>query len=139
LKAEWLAAFVEAHENAFITRNIKAGFHGTGIVPFDPSKVLSRIKSVINECVEVRSVTSIDSATSSIESIFTSSPLNTDDFCSVNAVLRSQLGAGGVFFTPLRDYATCEIRRSERQQARITIIEEQQKSLQAAMTKRKAI
>src|SRR5271169_2015683 len=59
LKAEWLAAFVEAHEKAFIARNIKAGFRGTGIVPFNPSKVLNRVKSVVNEDIEVRSVTPI--------------------------------------------------------------------------------
>lgn len=103
MKAEWLAALAEAHGNALIARNIKRGFHGTGFVRFDPSKLLSCIKSVINECVEVRSVTSIDSATSSIESIFTIPPLNTNEVCSENAVFRSQLGAGGVFFTFLRD------------------------------------
>ena len=86
------------------------GFHGTGFVRFDPSKLLSCIKSVINECVEVRSVTSIDSATSSIESIFTIPPLNTNEVHAANTVLRSQHAAGGVLSTPLRDYATFVIR-----------------------------
>src|SRR5271169_4472500 len=138
LKAEWLAAFAEAHENAFIARNIKAGFRGTGIVPFNPSKVLNRVKSVVNEDIEVRSVTPIDPTTSFTESIFTSSPLNTDKVREADVVLQSQLAAGSVLSTPLRDYASCVIRRSERQQAQITIIE-QQKNLQTAVTKRKAI
>jgi hypothetical protein len=93
LKAEWLAAFLETHKNAFIAQNVKASFHGTGIVPSDPSKVLNRIKSVVTECIEVRSVTPIDSAMSFTESIFTISPLNTDEVCVANAVLQSQLAA----------------------------------------------
>jgi hypothetical protein len=71
--------------------------------------------------------------------IFTSSPLKTDEVRAANAVLQSQLAAGGVLSTPLRDYAGRVIRRSERQQAQTTIIEEQQKILQTAVTKRKAI
>lgn len=42
-KVEWLAAFVAAHVKALRPQNIYGGFRGTGIYPFDPSKVLNRV------------------------------------------------------------------------------------------------
>ena len=42
-KVEWTAAFVAAHQEAFTIRNIKAGFRGTGIHPYLPTKVLNRV------------------------------------------------------------------------------------------------
>ena len=40
-KVEWLAAFVIAHEKALRPENILSGFCGTGIHPFEPTKVLN--------------------------------------------------------------------------------------------------
>jgi len=45
MKAEWLLAYVEAHDSAFSVRNIKSGFSGTGIMPLNSLKVINRIKS----------------------------------------------------------------------------------------------
>ena len=39
-KVEWTSAFVDAHDDGFTKRNIRGGFRGTGIYPFNPSKVL---------------------------------------------------------------------------------------------------
>ena len=47
IKVEWLAAYIEAHNNAFSTRNIRSGFAGTGILPFNPSKVINRVKAPV--------------------------------------------------------------------------------------------
>ena len=44
-KVEWLTAFVNAHKKAFSALNIFGGFHGTGIRPFEPEKVLNRAVS----------------------------------------------------------------------------------------------
>src|SRR5437588_11808354 len=57
LKAEWLSAYVEAHDKAFTVQNIQAGFCGTGILPYNPSKVIDHIQSsesVVQDCLKVR-------------------------------------------------------------------------------------
>jgi hypothetical protein len=42
-KVEWLEAFIAARPHAFTTRNILSGWSGTGLYPFNPQKVLSRV------------------------------------------------------------------------------------------------
>ena len=42
-KPEWLSAFIEAHEIAFMTQNIQSAFAGVGLVPFNPEKVLQHV------------------------------------------------------------------------------------------------
>src|SRR5438552_14632959 len=51
LKAEWLSAYVEAHDKAFSTQNIQAAFRGTWILPFNPSKVVDHLKTNIQESI----------------------------------------------------------------------------------------
>jgi hypothetical protein len=45
-KAEWIEAYYQAHHQVFSAKNIKAGFSSTGIYPFNPDKVLDRIRSM---------------------------------------------------------------------------------------------
>ena len=66
LKAEWLFAFVEAHDRAFSIQNIQAGFCGTDVVLFNPSKVIDRVKPLlltIQESNTARDSTPVESAT----------------------------------------------------------------------------
>ena len=42
-KAEWLDAFIKAHPLAFTSSHIFSGWSGTGLRPFAPEKVLSRV------------------------------------------------------------------------------------------------
>ena len=42
-KVEWLTAFIAAHDKALSTKNILSGFHGSGIYPFLPTKVLLHV------------------------------------------------------------------------------------------------
>ena len=78
LKAEWLSAYVEAHDNAFSVQNIQAGFRGTGILPFNPLKVIDCVGSTVQQCIEVRGSTPIEVTTPFKDSVLTSSPLNTE-------------------------------------------------------------
>src|SRR5437763_6910221 len=102
LKAEWLSAFVEAHDGAFSVQNIEAGFHGTGIFPYNLHKVLDRVMPIIQDCIEIRPSTPTETTTPFTQSVLTSSPLNTEEARSANAALMSQISAGGVIFTPAR-------------------------------------
>ena len=139
LKAEWLAAYVEAHHNAFSTWNIYSGFSGTGILPFNPSKVVSRIKSPTQDSVDVRASTPLEFATPFKDSVLTSSPLNTEEARLANAALLRELTSGVPLSTPARNYAQKVVKRSERVQARNVIIEQEHDKLRAVVTKRKAI
>ena len=42
-KAEFLIAFQVAFLKVFTPDNVKAGFHGAGLVPLDPEKVISKL------------------------------------------------------------------------------------------------
>src|SRR5437667_603589 len=59
LKAEWLSAYVAAHDNAFTIQNIQAGFRGTSIRPYNPTKVIAHVRSGVQDCIEVRGSTPI--------------------------------------------------------------------------------
>jgi len=139
LKAEWLAAYAEAHNNAFSARNIRSGFCGTGILPFNPSKVINRVEIPLHDEVVVRGSTPIECTTPFKDSVLTSSPLNTDEVRFANAALLSELASGGALSSPARKYAQKVVKRSERVQARNIIVEEAHNKLAAVMTKRKAI
>jgi len=139
LKAEWLSAYVEAHTNAFIPANIDAAFRGSGIRPFDPSKVIDRIKPIVQDSILVQSSPLLESTTPFKASVLTSSPLNTSNVHLANAALLEELGGGGVLSTPARNYAKKVVKRSERVQAKNVIIEEEHAKLKEAVAKRKAI
>jgi len=137
LKAEWLAAYVKAHDGAFSIQNI--------LLPFDPSKVLNCIKPVtpiIQDSItarDSRDSTPLDLTTPFKDSVLTSSPLYTDETRSANAALLSEIITNGILSTPTRNYAQCVIRRSERVHVRNIIIKEEHAKLKAAVTRRKAI
>src|SRR5579859_4618512 len=95
IKAEWLAAYVEAHRNTFSTRNIQSGFCGTSILPFNPSKVINHVKTPVQDSIVIRGSTPIEFTTPFKNSVLTSSLLNTDEACLANAALLSELALGG--------------------------------------------
>ena len=47
-KEDFLATFYQAFNQAFTLDNIKGGFRGSGLVPFNPDEVLSRLDPVLN-------------------------------------------------------------------------------------------
>jgi hypothetical protein len=139
LKAEWLSAYVEAHDKAFSRRNIEAGFRGTGIQPFKPEKVLDHIRPIIEDLIVIRHSTPVAVTAPFKNSVLTSSPLYNEDARLANAALLTELSSGGALSTPTRNYAKKVVKRSERVQVRNIIIEEEHSKLKAAVTKRKTI
>jgi len=112
IKAEWLAAYVEAHRNAFSTRNIRSGFCGTGILLFNPLKVIDRVKASVQNSIIVRGSTPTEFATPFKDFILTSSPLNTDEVRTANATLLSELSSGSSLSNLARRYAQKVVKRS---------------------------
>jgi hypothetical protein len=116
LKAEWLTAYIEARHNAFSIQNIQSGFSGTGILPFDPSKVVNRVKPVVQNSIVVRAFIPTDVASPFKESVLTNSPLNTEEARTANAALLGELASSAPLSTPARNYAQKVVKRSERVQ-----------------------
>jgi hypothetical protein len=58
-KEEFLTAYLEAHKASFITSNIQAGFVATGLVPYEPERVLSNLNPVIRTPSPVPSAESL--------------------------------------------------------------------------------
>ena len=79
LKAEWLSAYVKAYDNAFTIANIHAGFYATGIQPFDPSKVIDRVKPFVKDSIVQPSSLLLEPIMPFKDSVLISSPLNTND------------------------------------------------------------
>ena len=46
-KEEFLSTYLPAHAASFTTKNIQAGFAATGLVPYDPDRVLSTLNPVV--------------------------------------------------------------------------------------------
>jgi hypothetical protein len=141
LKAEWLSAFVQAHDSALSIQNIKTGFYTAGIRPFNPSKVIDRIgpvELIVEDSIILRDSTPIDLTTPFKDSVLTSSPIYNDEVRSANAALLSEITTG-ILSTPARNYAQCIVRRTERTHVRNLIVEDAHSKLQAAVTKRKTI
>jgi hypothetical protein len=42
-KAEWFGCYIKAHAEGLTCHNIKGGWRGTGIFPFNPSKLLQKL------------------------------------------------------------------------------------------------
>ena len=98
MKAEWLLAYVTAHDGAFSIRNIEGGFHGTRIIPLDPFKVINHIRLhelmpalMPHDILTIQDSTPITLATSFTESIITSSPINSDEAYSTNVALLNEI------------------------------------------------
>ena len=58
-KEEFLAAYLTTHQASFTTKNIQAGFAATGLVPYEPERVLSNLNPVIRTPSPVPSAESL--------------------------------------------------------------------------------
>jgi hypothetical protein len=59
-KLEFLYAFREAFFTSIIEKNIQGGFVGTGLVPYDPERVLSKLD------IKLRMLTPLNSYASTL-------------------------------------------------------------------------
>ena len=136
-KAEWLDAFILAQAKAFTQRNILSGWRGTGLNPFNPRKVLSRIPIPSPLDVPVRE------ATPQFESPLqhpdlTSSPINTPVLQAANTDIKKRaLGRNTEFDTPARNHVVRMVRTLDRSFARNGILSKQFSDLGNIVSTRK--
>jgi DDE superfamily endonuclease len=113
-KVEWLAAFVAAHEKALNTQNILGGFRGTGIHPFEPTKVLDRVTPP-KPPAPIRPSTPPPPTTPFNDMVLTSSPVDFNAIQEANTALNNLLESGNPITTPARKYVNCLTRTVVRQ------------------------
>ena len=121
-KVEWLAAFVAAHDRAVCTRNILAGFRGTGIHPFLLSKVLNRITSASDTQIVTRPTTPSNTAPPFHESVLTSSPIDIFAVNRPNSALAAELDSGKPLSSSAKKFIKCQGRSVERLYASNSIL-----------------
>ena len=136
-KVEWLAAFVAAHNKALSTRNIMSGFHGTGIRPFDPAKVLNRITTKPSPPTETRPSTPPIPQTPFDDMVLTSSPIDFNAVHQANVALNSLIVSGDRMTTPAKTYVRCLTRTVERLHALNTIIQHENEEMKSIANNRK--
>ena len=137
-KVEWTGAFVQAHEKAFSEWNIKSGFHGTGIHPFLPTKVLNRVAKMTPPPPPPPQ----DMATPSNpfnDSVLTSSPIDIDAVRVANQALNTLIHSGEPIPSPAKKYFGYLTRSSERKWARQSILEQENEDLKGTFSKRKSV
>jgi hypothetical protein len=127
-KGEWTAAFAAAHDDAFTSQNIKAGFRGTGINPFLPSKLLLRTPSVTPEPEKTPSLTP-SPVTPFPNSVLTSSPMNLHEVHTANSALSSIIESTESISLSGKEYFNCLVRSSNRLRAEKAIIEKEKDTL----------
>jgi len=136
-KVEWLSAFVAAHDRALNTQNILSGFRGTGIYPFQPSKVLRRVASSRSPQQESRPSTPPNPLTPFNEAVLTDSPADFNAVKEANDALNTLISSGAPLPSPAKKYVGHCTRSIMRLYARNTILEQENADQKAILQARK--
>ena len=128
-KAEWLKGYYDAHRQVFSSKNIKGGFSGTGIFPYNPGKVLNRIVSV-NPLPEHQvtppstPVPPMTTITPFSATVLTSSPSDFSMFQAANSALNALVDRSEPLSTPACSFVRCLTSTSEKLFARTSLLQE---------------
>jgi len=117
-KAKWLIAFVDAHTKAMCPRNIQSGSRGTGIYPYNPSKVYNRVADTSsNSNQKTLSTTPPISPTPFSDNILNSNPINFNVIHEANIELNVRLESYNEISLRCKKYINCLTQTVERQHA----------------------
>jgi len=136
-KVEWLHAFVVARAQAFTYRNVWSGWAGTGLNPFNPDKVLSRVPNPLPSTPPLRQPTpEYDHSLNNPE--LNSSPTDTPALRSANTeIIERARDRQAIFDTPARSHVIRLVSTLNRSLARNRITETQFSELEQIITTRK--
>lgn len=132
-----MAAFVEAHEQAFRAQNIIGGFRGTGIHPFQPTKVLRQVFNPTPPRPSTLS-NSTTSPTPFNDAVLTSSPTDINAIRAANATFNALIQSGEPISTAAKKYFAGLARSSERNFAHKIILQQEKEGFQAVVSARKS-
>jgi len=137
-KMEWLIAFVNAHTKAMCPRNIQSGFRGTGIYPYNPSKVYNRVADTSsNSNQKTLSTTPPISPTLFSDNILNSSPIYFNAIHEANIELNAQLESYNEISPRWKKYINCPTRTVEQQHAANSVYRQEIKEQGEVLSGRK--
>jgi hypothetical protein len=104
-KFEWADAYRLARPQAFMEKNIKAGFANAGLYPLNRRRVISRLRNVSSPKPDDNSNSElIETSSSAFEKVpDTPSKLDSNILRKANAVLKTNIEAG-ILNTPIKSY-----------------------------------
>ena len=133
-KAEWLEAFVVARPSAFMTWNIRSGWFGTGLQPFNLEKVISQVPPPATIEPPIPQVMS-EYDTLLHNSDLTSSSIATPDMDAANTCIQQRANdRSAIFNTPERTHVARIVRTLNCSLARNCIQAQQLSDLQKIIT-----
>ena len=101
MKAEWLSAYIAAHQKAFSIKNIHAGWSAAGLLPFNPSKVIDRCPANKFNRDQIRPQTPT-TASPFAQSMLNSSPSDAVALHAGKTVLLEMINANEALNTPAK-------------------------------------
>lgn len=139
-KVEWLNAYVRARAKAFSTSNIYSAFSGTGINPFDATKVIHRVRSM--EDIQSSSSESEHESESkeplSLDpSLVPSSPIDISTYQIARTVLNEHMHQNPAFSTPVKTFIDRYTKSLDRIWTRNSITESKYNRLKEVLMDRK--
>ncbi len=84
-KTEFLIAFKTAYFQSITVQNVKAGFRGAGLIPFDPQAVISKLD------VKLRTPEPAGPDTASLESWVSQTPHNPTEALSQTTLVKNRI------------------------------------------------
>jgi frataxin-like iron-binding protein CyaY len=139
-KAEWLTAYVRAREKAFSTSNILSAFSGAGINPFNPQKVLRRIRGIDVEIEDHQSPSSESESENPLSldpSLIPSSPVDIATYQTARSTLNEYMQQNPAFPTPFKNFVDRYTKSFDRVWTRNSITETRYNNLKEVSTERK--
>jgi len=145
-KSEWLLGFVGARKKAFTHSNILGGWRGSGLLPFNPDKVLQHIEippplPELEPIPPTSTSPTHDNSTLDPElfnsALLTSSPLNAEAFRKTASALRSEVQQKKVLATPVRQLIPRLTTATERLHAENSILKTRLKAATDVLAARK--
>lgn len=135
-RPEWLQMFMRSREKALTSSNIRAGWRGTGLMPFNPSRVLDLLPS--QPAPPQRPSYTPPDQTPLDLSLLTSSPPDGTELHQSNARLIASLRKHEALQTPEHRYIARMTRICEIQNATIALQAKQLAEQQELLNKRKS-
>src|SRR5579859_180414 len=132
-KSEWLQCYIPARVHAFTSSNIKSGWSGAGLVPFNPRKIIRRKlgRSPTPPSTPPPEGTIFDTA------LLNSSPSNIEATKEANQQLKDIFISNSELATPQKIYILQMGQKVEQYQARIAILDAQKTAAEGILSGRK--
>lgn len=147
-KFEWANCYRDARPSAFKESNVLSAWSGTGLLPFNPQKIIRRLKAKECEAETQTILTTMTTPAPTVESLPTStifnlvpttpSKLDSIILRSANQALLSNIQAG-ILDTPTKAYIPKLVALSEHLRTAHTLVEEYLEKLNEIVKKRRVM